>query len=452
MPSSDAPVSMAGHILIVDDDEPFARVLQARLREMSYDATYVVGGRRALDCFEGLAPDVVIVDLTMPEMDGLEVLRLLRRLDETASMILLSGDVDVRTTVAALRAGAEDVHTKPVNIDLLSAAIDRGLERSRLQRAYRIATTQISDPYGLLDASPAMQRVLRLIQGLSKSTAPALIVGQPGTGKHAIAEAMHQMSPQAGGPLCRFRCAGRTAAEIELALLGSRGDGRAGLLAAASGGTLLFESLGDLSAVSQQLLLALAPRPSVGQRRPAESTVRLIVTTERDLAEDVHGGRLNAEFYQWLASVPLHVPSLRGRGDAAIATLAHRILYTAQSQHQRGPTQLSDDAMALILALDWPGNVRQLRQVLEEAFYLALDEYVVDAIHLRRALERAGVADAHGFAIGDLTLAHVERRQIARVLTLMGGNRSETARALGITRSTLYRKLDEYGLGKMGSD
>jgi DNA-binding NtrC family response regulator len=448
MPLTERSSKTAGHVLVVDDDESFARILQARLQEMSFDATYVVGGRLALECFDGLAPDVVLVDLTMPDMDGLEVLRQLRRRDETACLILLSGDVDVRTTVTALRAGAEDVHTKPVNFDLLGAAIERGLARTRLQRAHRIASTQVSDPYGLLDASPAMQRVLRLIQGLSRSMAPALIMGEPGTGKHAIAEVMHQMSPKARGPLCRYRCAGRTTAEIEAALRDGDGHRHHGLLDAAQGGTLLLESLGGLSEASQQLLLTLAPRIPLGERQSMEPEVRLIITTERDLADDVHAGRLGAEFYQWIATVPLHVPSLRSRGDEAITTLANRMLHTTHVQHQRGPVRLTDDALSLVLSMDWPGNVRQLQQVIEEAFFLGLEEDVVDALHVRRALERVGMAGAAGTVTGDLTLAHAERRQIARVLALVGDNRSEAARTLGITRSTLYRKLEEYGLGK----
>lgn len=450
MTSTSAAPHSRGRLLLIDDDETFVRVLRAQLTERGYDVSYVLDGRQALGSFEGLAPEVVVVDLATPGIGGLAMVSALHKQDETVGIIVLSGDVDVPTTVKALRAGAEDVHTKPVAIDLLCAAIERGLARSRLQRAHRVATTQVSDPYGLLDASPAMQRVLRMIQGLSRSVAPVLLIGEPGTGKHAVAEAMHQMSPAAGGPFHRHNCGAREH-DLEAALLGSQVPPRRGLLEVTHGGTLVLEDIGELSEGAQELLLAVLTRAPLGRRLPQAASVRVIITTERDLADEVRAGRLRPDLYQQLSALPVMVPSLRSRGEAALTVLAGRIVQRNRSQYGRGPERCSEEALRCIVAEDWPGNVRQLRQVLEDAFFLALDDDVLDARHLMTVLERTGTAEPSASS-GDMTLAQAERRQVAKVLARSGGNRSEAARLLGITRTTLYKKMQEYGLERVGTD
>jgi len=443
-----------GRLLIIDDEESLGRFLGSQLESLGHRVSVMTDGADALQAYDEVAPEVVIVDLWMRGLTGLEVLTEIRRRDPAASVILLSGNVDVRTTVKALRAGAEDVQTKPVDLDLLSAAIDRGLERSRLMRAHRVSSTQISDPYGFFDDSPAMRRLTRLLEHLSQNTTPVLIVGEAGTGKGVVAEMLHQLSPRAAKPFVRVWCSGEGDVELCEALLGSRkGDGTQarGLLATAAGGTLFFDGVQRMSARSQELLLEILRGEGRGVANG--STVRVVATTERDLAEDVRSGAMRADLYQRLAVLPLAVPSLRTRGEEAIRSLALRTLHAQRIALGRGPTRLSDDANALLCSLPWPGNVRQLHQVIEESFLGALEADVLEPAHLREALARTGMEQPGGtWEASDRSLEQVERRHIARVLARTGGHRTEAAKILGITRTTLYKKMADYGLGDVGGE
>jgi two-component system response regulator HydG len=269
-------------------------------------------------------------------------------------------------------------------------------------------------------------------------------------GKHAVAEAMHQMSPVARGPFVRLTAGDRSDVDVEAALLGAVG-GRRGLLATATGGTLFVEGLDALSTRAQESLLQVA-RPSGARVKPSGGPAcRLIVATTHELADVVRSGALNGDLYALLASLPIRVPSLRTRGDAAVRTLAERILTRMRLRYAKGPQRCSVEALGTLHEYEWPGNVAQLRRVLEDAFLLSLDDEVLGAAAIATALARSG-GRTPTTNVEEFSLAHAERRQIARVLARSGGNRSEAARLLGITRTTLYKKMDEYGLSRPERD
>jgi len=428
-----------GRLLLVDDDEYPVKILASQLEVLGHQVTAMTDAAAALAAYDALVPEVVIVDLWMHELSGMDVLAEIRRRDPAASVILLSGSVDVPTTVRALRAGAEDVLTKPANLDHLGAAIERGLQRSRLFRTHRAAATQLNDPYGFFDDSPPMRRVTRQLEQLSQVTLPVLIIGEPGTGKRVVAEMLHQLSPRGSGPFVH---------------VASAGDGAPSKAqcAAAVGGTLFLDSVGGLSERAQELLLALLGPTGGGSNEPAPA-VRVVASTARDLAEEMRAGTLRPELYQRLTTLPLAVPSLRSRGDDAIRGLALRALQSLRFSLGRGPLHLSDEAFTLLCSLSWPGNVRQLRDVIEESFFSALADEVLEPRHLRVAIERSGLeTPAAAAARGDQSLEHIERQHIARVLAQTGGHRTEAARILGITRTTLYKKMDAYGLTEVGGD
>jgi len=216
------------------------------------------------------------------------------------------------------------------------------------------------------------------------------------------------------------------------------------------GGTIFVEELAELSLVQQHQLLTLL----VGMPGAKDNvSVRIIAATERDLTEDVRTGRILGDLHQRLALLPLTVPSLRSRGPNAIRTLAMRIVGAQRHSLGRGPLHIADSALSLLLSFEWPGNARQLRCVLEEACVVALDSEELTTTHLRGIIERAGMAQSDdAMAADDQTLEFMERRHIAHVLLITSGHRTEAARMLGITRTTLYKKMYQYGLDKVGSD
>ncbi len=424
-------------LLVIDDEPVVGRLLSARLEAAGYNVTVMNDSTAAVEAYAGLAPDAVISDFWMPGLDGVNVVTEVLRRDSAACVILLSGDINVPNTVRALRAGAEDVLTKPADLDLLRAAIDRGLARTRLIRTHRVTATQVSDPYGFLDESPSMRRVVRIVESVAGHTVPALIVGEPGTGKLVVAEMLHQLSPRAGRPFIRTTCA-----DLNPALLRDA-------LSAAAGGTIFLGELAELSKASQELLSGLFT--GAHDSGAAISAVRIVAATERDLSEGVRRGAFRADLYQRLAVLPIAVPSLRDRGDDAIRTLSARFVHAQRFAVGRGPVRLSEDALTLLVTVSWPGNVRQLRQVIEEAFFLALDRGELERVHLRDVLERSGLRNVtESGRVGIQSLEEMERHHIAHVLTLTGGHRSEAAKILGITRTTLYKKMDAYGLDSVG--
>lgn len=440
-------------VLLIDDDESVGRMLAGRLENSGHRVTLLTDGEAALAEYTELAPDVVVVDLWMPKLNGMQILADLQQRDPATSVILLSGNIDVPTTVRALRAGAIDVQTKPVDIDLLRAAIDRGIERSRLIRTNRVASTQIADPYGVLDDSPPMRRLLRMVENLAGSPVPVFIVGEAGTGKRIIAEMLHQLSSRSSHSFVRIMRRENRTRVLQHAFNGISLDpsvlGEPALLGSAKGGTIFVDEVAELSLVEQHQLLALLTRVTGSE----STSVRIIAATERDLAEDARTGRILGELYRRLAVLPLSVPSLRSRGQSAIRTLATRMVGAQRCSLGRGPLHIADSAMSLLISLEWPGNVSQLRSVLEEAFFVALESEELTITHLRGVIDRSGMTQPDdAMTPDDQTLECVERRHIAHVLMLTSGHRTEAARILGITRTTLYKKMYEYGLDKVGNE
>ncbi|MFI5312312.1 MAG: sigma 54-interacting transcriptional regulator [Gemmatimonadales bacterium] len=294
-----------------------------------------------------------------------------------------------------------------------------------------------------------MRRVTRLLEHLSQSSTPVLVVGEAGTGKGVVAEMLHQLSPRAGRAFVRVSCDTRDGDDAYSALMGKgnreEGISGRGLLAAAAGGSLFLDNVGGLTPRMQDLLLDVL--------RDATLNVRVIAATARDLAQEMRAGTLRAELYQRLALLPLAVPSLRNRGEEAIRVLAFRMLQGQRLSLGRGPLRMSEEAGALLSSLAWPGNVPQLRSVIEESFIVALDDEVLEPSHLRDALERTGLEPAAGTAgLDEDSLEYVERRHIARILARTGGHRTEAAKLLGITRTTLYKKMREFGLEEVGGN
>jgi DNA-binding NtrC family response regulator len=435
-----------GRVLVIDDEVAVAPALRALLIHRGYEAEFTTNVSDVPRAIEALVPEAVLLDFAMPGGDGLTVLAELRAHDPTLTVVMLSGHMDIPSTVRALRAGAEDVLLKPADTDHLVAALERGLGHTRLLRSHRSTDAHLADPFGYLDDSPATARVLKTAEQLAVGSMPVMIIGEIGTGKRALAQLLHQRSSRVGKPLVMLPCGGRDPGAVERALMGaSAHDDTApedrGAMADAAGGTLVLDEPSSLSPTSQAALLAATSTSSTSW--PA-SRVRLVTTSRADLAEDVRRGTMRADLYRQLAAMPLMLPPLRMRGDSAVRQLAERFLTAQRLQAGEGPRRYTLGAEAELYAAPWPGNVRQLRAVVAEAFALALDHDAIDDTHVRAVLARRGLQDDH--TPDDHSLKSIERRHIARVLSMTGGQRAEAARMLGITRTTLYKKIDDYHL------
>lgn len=436
-------------MLLVDDDTILLGLVSRQLTDRGFDVTSCEDGLAAEALATQQAFDAMVLDHQLPGMLGVELLARVRSHDPAVTIVLLSGSIEIPEVVRAIRAGAEDVQIKPVDIDLLTATIERGLVRTSLTRSRQLLSAQVSDPFGLLDPFQSMQRVVRLAGHAAPLDVPVLLVGEAGTGKHAIASIVHQLSLRAHRPLLSLAFHGRddeaVIAELR-ALLAGPLSARA---TESQGGTLFLDGIDRPGPLLQRWLHTLVDPRVLSPDGAPVPPLRVIASTTRDLRSDVSRGQLLAAFHQRLSMVTIAVPSLRERGADAIALLARRIVERLRLESGEGPTQISVAASQWLGSVPWPGNAPQLRDVLEDAFLRALDAEAIDVVHLEGALAARGLLpgaqDASG-ATHDWSLRTVERRHIQTVLAMTGDHRTQAARLLGITRTTLYKKIAEYGL------
>jgi len=415
-------------VVVVDDDAAMLDLLVTHLRRLGHTvSTHVraTGALAAVDADDGC--DVVVSDVRMPDMDGIDLCRAIRG---RVPVILISAFGTMETAILALRAGAADFVPKPFRMDVLAAAIDRAARRP-------------ADSTGMIGTSPAMVAVRERIARVAPSDAPVLVTGESGTGKEIVARAIHAASARAAGPLVVVNCAAIPPALVESELFGyvrgaftdARADS-AGLFAAARGGTLFLDEIGDLPLeVQPKLLRALqerAVRP-VGAAAEVAVDVRVIAATNRDLEDMVAEGRFREDLYYRVHVLHVALPPLRARGDDVLELARHFL---------RG-VELSPAAASALTAHPWPGNVRELESALAHAVTLA-DGAPIERTHLpeRFARERP---PPEALELRLVTLAALERQHVAWVLERVGGNKAAAARILGIGRKTLYRMLERWG-------
>jgi DNA-binding NtrC family response regulator len=454
---------MSVRILVVDDETAFLESVVRMLRLERYDdVTAVSRPAEALARVETQRFDVAFLDVCMPEMDGLELLRLIRERSPSTECLMVTANESIPTVVRAVRLGAYDYLVKPILPDQLVQALDRVLERRRLVEALRLrsasaaaATLDRPDAFReFVTADAAVLRLLREAELHASCDIPVLITGETGTGKEVLARAVHRCSMRASGPFVgvNMLAVSPTLFESEFfghargAFTGADRD-RAGYLAQARGGTLFLDEIGDLSLdVQGKLLRVLQEREytPVGKTRPERADVRFVAATNQDLEARVREGQFRKDLYYRLQFAHLHLPPLRDRaGDVPL--LAAHVL----REVQRPGVTLDDDALALLERHDWPGNVRELRGVLEAAANLA-DGGAIEPGHLKlKGRACTAPAPAPAFAAQPSAVAplsEVERRHILAAYDALGRNKTRTARALDIGLHTLQRKLKAYGV------
>jgi DNA-binding NtrC family response regulator len=442
-------------ILIVDDEKNTREGL-ARALDRAYTVLLADGGSRALDLLATNNVDVMLSDVRMPGMDGLTLIQRARTRTPQPVCILLTAYGTIETAVEAMKRGAYDFLTKPVNLDRLDLLLQRALREREMETENRQLREQLDAKYGLeriVGQSAAMQEVFDTVRQVGPTRATVLIQGESGTGKELVAHALHGLSPQSRGPFVAVHCAALSQNLLESELFGHEkgaftgaAERRRGRFEMADGGTLFLDEIGEVDPrVQVKILRALEERAfeRVGGQETLQVDVRLIAATNRDLRQLVEEGRFREDLFYRLYVVVIRIPPLRERA-ADIPLLVRHFLSALAAENAKKIEGITPDALDVLCGYSWPGNVRELRNTVEHMVVLSRGDKLtlrdIPAALRDRAQPRAVAPGGEG------TLENMEKRMIAETLRSEGGSRTRAAEQLGISRRTLHRKLNEYGL------
>ena len=444
-------------ILVAEDEAMLRRILTGLFEEAGYRVVAASTGREALERFVESAPDLVVTDIRMPEVDGLELLERLKAIDPDVIVIIMTAFSSVESAVAALRAGAHDYIVKPfVNDDVLQS-VRNALRQKELfleNRSLRRELDRSRSYSAIIGVSDAVQTMLGLVGKVAATNASILITGESGTGKELVARAVHFQSQRAKGPFVAVNCGALNENLLEAELFGHEKGAftgathsREGLLKAADGGTIFLDEIADMpQSLQVKLLRALQEREvlPVGGRSVVPFDARVVTASNRDLEDEVAAGRFREDLYYRLSVIPVRVPPLRARsGD--IPLLARHFAARFASDMGIAEIRFEPDALEALGRYGWPGNIRELMNAIERA--VALGGAVVALEHLpERVLIATGSSAGTGSESGS-SLEDVERRHVLATLERSGGNKAQAAESLGIDLSTLYRKLRRYETG-----
>jgi DNA-binding NtrC family response regulator len=444
------------NLLIVDDERA--------VREAAREAALVLGYRaaasdsldQAMRLLESQSIDVVLVDMKLPGASGLEILRQIKSRRPDIEVIVITGHGTVESAVQAMKAGAYDFMTKPFSLEELKLLLERVASHLKLKTENRILREKIKSKQGfgsIIGRAPEMDKLYRIIAKAAHSAHPVLILGESGTGKEMVARAIHYSGPYRDKPFIPVDCGSLVPTLIESELFGSvKGaftgamQSKAGLLAIAEGGTVFLDEVGELPVDLQaKMLRALQEKEirPVGSTKTAPINIRILAATNRDLEHAVADGSFRRDLYFRLNVLSLRIPPLRERRQD-IPLLAGHVL-DRLSQNSGRAHEISDDAMRALLAYDWPGNVRELENCLERCCAITSGA-VIHVVDLRSAITGAParlVAEAAESRI--LPLVDLEKQTILSAIAQLNGDKLMAARMLGIGKTTLYRKLKEYG-------
>jgi DNA-binding NtrC family response regulator len=453
-------------ILVVEDDAAMRDLLMDTLSDEGYRVDTAAGGYAGIARVQKGGVDLVVTDVRMPDLDGLDMLREIRSGSANPPHVLVItafGSID--TAIKAVRLGAHDYITKPFSMDTLVLAVDKALEERGLREEVARLREEVARPYkfdNIIGRSPQMQEVFGLIRRLSSSTVNVLITGESGTGKELVARAIHYNSPRAKRPFVAVNCAAIPDQLLESELFGyKRGaftdakSDRSGLFIEADGGTLFLDEIGDLSPPLQaKLLRVLAEREirPLGAARPEKIDVRVISATHQDLQQGMREGSFREDLYYRLNVLQIQLPPLRDRAEDILPLCEHFLKRAAERSGKR-ITGIQQPATKVLLGYSWPGNVRELENVLERAVALCEGTQITPADLPQTLRERLRTGDIVGYALArNMTLEELEREYILRVMKEEGGNKTRAAQRLGLDRKTLYRKLEEAGRPEADSD
>ena len=447
-------------VLVVDDDEPHAAAVAESLKRVGYDCVIATSGEEGLRLIEEQTFDIIITDLIMDGVGGLEVLAKANRELPDAEVVILTGHSTIKTAVTAMQAGASTYLTKPLDINELRAVADKASQTQRLHRSNLELQRQLNEKFGfegVIGNSTAMHQVVTRLRQAAPTSASVLITGESGTGKELAAKALHVNSPRANKPFVPLNCAELSENVLESELFGhvkgaftGADRDRVGRLQYANGGTLFLDEIGDMPISIQVKLLRVLESGEitrVGTNESFKVNVRLISATNRDLNSAIAEGKFRQDLFHRLKVVSVRIPPLRERRDD-IPLLIEHFFRQFSTSHGKTISAITPAVRKALMAYSWPGNVRELKNSIESMIVIDSDG-VLDVDDLTEDLEAAaprsrGEGSSGVDPLVGRSLEEIERHYIAETLKLTNGNREETARMLGIGERTLYRKLKEY--------
>jgi two-component system response regulator HydG len=446
-------------ILVVDDESGARIALQQLLTAKNYEVDLAGDGAEALERIAQLPPDIVVTDLDMPRMNGMQLLEALHEHHSDLPVIVVTSASEMRSAVAAMRAGAVDYIAKPVEFEELLLAISRAIEHHHIRIENENLRRQVREKHGegiagLLGASPAMQAVYRLAKQVAPSRATVLITGESGTGKGELARAIHSLGPRSQKPFVAVHCAALAETLLESELFGHEKGSftgadrrRAGRFEQAHEGTIFLDEVGEIPPATQvKLLTVLQERrfERVGGNESVQVDVRILAATNRDLAADVAAGRFREDLYYRLNVVHIEMPPLRFRGTDAIALAEHFLQRFARENH-KPIDAFTDRARTKIRSYRWPGNVRELENAVERAVVLSESD-VIDEVHLPQGPAATPALD--GIQVPGATMAELEKFAILKTLEAVDGSTQRAAEMLDVSVRTIQYRLQEYGKAK----
>ncbi len=452
-------------ILVVDDEKNILSTLSRALRVEDYEVDVAGNAQLALERTEKRAYDLLLLDVKMPDMDGLTLLAKLREQGNDVPVIMMSGHGTIETAVEATRLGAHDFIEKPIHTERLLLSIDRCLDFKKLADENEELRRQTGVFDGLLGESPPMQKLRDQIRLAASASAPVLVQGERGTGKELVARAIHEGSKRAAGPLEKMNCAAVPSELIESELFGHEAGAftgatkqRKGKFERATGGTLFLDEVGDMPANMQAKLLRVLQEGElerVGGSDLIRVDVRVVAATNKSLDKEIGEGNFRADLYDRLNVLPLRVPPLRERKEDVPLLAGHFLRLACEANDRRGKS-LTDGALKLLCKYDYPGNVRELKNLIERLVILTPGEQVTEAdARALLPIEGGGTGGGGYFQPGrplKEMLEDAERDLVLRSLEHNGGHITNTAAELGLERSHLYKKMRALGIRRGGEE
>ena len=454
---------MALEVLVVDDEADIRELVSGVLEDEGYTVRTAADSTQTLDAIEDRRPSMVLLDVWLQgsKLDGLQLLQEIKQRDPTIPVLVISGHGNLDTAVAAVREGAVDFIEKPFEAERLIYLVDRATETERLRRENQTLRLQVGQEDQLQGSSVAINTVRATLKRVAPTGSRVLISGPPGVGKEIAARMIHQWSPRARAPFIVLSAAMMSPDRVEEELFGSEAEGliRSGLLEHAHGGTLFLDEIADMPLTTQAKILRVLTDQSytrVGGQRPIKVDVRVLSATSRTLQDEIAAGRFREDLYYRLNVVPVRLPPLRERREDIPELVSHFLARISAERRMSAPT-ISEEAMAALQAHDWPGNVRQLRNIIERTLILAPGDRAarieVDLLPPEVLDNQSAMSGAStGMAIMGSPLREAreafEREYLKIQIRRFSGNISRTASFIGMERSALHRKLKALGIGE----
>lgn len=468
---------MAKSILVIDDEISIRQSLGGALKDEGYDVRTAASGAAGIDRLRESRADIVILDIWMPDLDGLETLKRIMNEWPDQTVIMMSGHGTIETAVRAVKIGAWDFVEKPLSLERLLVLIQNAANNQDLLRENQALRKQVRKPRDLIGNSPSMRAVRELIRQVAPTTGSVLITGENGTGKELVAQLIHTLSPRFTKPFIEVNCAAIPEELIESELFGHEKGAftgatqlRRGKFDLAHGGTLFLDEIGDMSLKTQAKILRILQEQKferVGGGQSLIVDVRIVAATNKDLKAEIASGNFREDLFYRLNVIPFQLPPLRERKED-IVPLAEHFLAELVSVHGRKPRSFTEDACAALMAWSWPGNVRELRNLVERLVILTSESEEgtpIQAATLIKHLKDAGMSEEVIAGLGALDAisasiqagsglkgakSEFEREFILKTLRENEWNISKTAQILGIERSYLHRKMKAYGIESDG--